>query len=849
MASNLAQKWDSTLKNLATVAIETCHTGIIVLNGEARIVIWNAWMIRHSGIEADTAYGQRIDDLFPELAHSRITQSVKMALFQGMSSLLSQSLHGAPFPLYPPKKYQFGDEIQRLQQMVTVNPLSAPESARHCLIQITDMTHVVKREHLLRTTARQMWNPASEYHISEIYLRAILDNALDAVVTTNAQGFVEVFNPAAEKIFGFNANEMLGNNVNLIIPNEGACHHDIYIQRYLETGQAHIIGLCREVLGKRKDNSLVPLELSVSEMRLNGKYVFIGIMRDITHRKQIEEALVREKERALVTLGSIGDAVVTTDAEGMVQYMNPVAEQLTGWENQITQGVPLTTVFQVYDINGKSICATLYNQCLQEGKTVILVENMRLLNRNSQTFYIEGTLAPIRHYQHIIGTVIAFHDVSQARQMAYQLNYQATHDALTDLVNRTEFERRLNQAISDSRYDKRHHVLCYMDLDQFKVVNDTCGHTAGDELLRQVTALLKTKIRDTDTLARLGGDEFGVLLKGCNLDNGHVIAETLRKVIGDFRFVWEGKTFSIGVSIGLIAITSESLSVSTVLSAADTACYAAKDTGRNRIWVYQHDDAELSQRHGQMQWDSRITQAIEENRFLLHCQPIVPLLITSSIFHLELFLRMLDENGAIVPPMAFIPAAERYNMMVTIDRWVVEKALDSYESVSALQPNLVMNINLSSVSIGDEYFLKFVQEQFLRFNVNPAAVCFEITETAAIAHLNKALFFIKTLKAIGCHFALDDFGSGLSSFAYLKNLPIDYLKIDGAFVKDMLEDPVDCAAVESINKIGHVMGIETVAECVENDEILDKLREMGVNYVQGYGIAEPVPLSDLKKIM
>lgn len=863
---------ENTLKALALAAVETCNTGVIILDRKNRVVLWNNWMVRRARIEAKMAVGQHFEGLFPELTHSQIAQAIQMALNQGMSSLLSQSLHGAPFPLFSLNDNP-GPETERLQQMVAITPLnitdentlvSCPENntfsnskvekrknGRYCLIQITDSTFAVKRETLLRTQAQQMQILANQYHAKEIYLQAILDNALDAIITTNEQGTIETFNPAAEKIFGLHAEEIIAGDINELLPELPINRPDIQDEPFLEFEPKKMIGLCREMLGKRKDNTKVPLEVSVSEMTVNDQQKFIGIMRDVTQRRQIEEALMREKERALVTLESIGDAVVTTDAQGMVQYMNPVAEQITGWRSQVAQGVALVTVFQLYGITGEAITESLFQRCMQEGRTILMVENTRLINRDDQIFYLEGTLAPIRTSQQIIGIVVAFHDVSKAYQMAHQLSYQATHDALTDLVNRTEFERRLTQLINTGYHDKCHHALCYMDLDQFKIVNDTCGHVAGDELLRQVTALLKTKIRSTDTLARLGGDEFGVLLQGCSLKKAQQIAETLRELIDDFRFVWENKTFSIGVSIGLVAINQQS-DVSTILSAADTACYAAKDSGRNRICIYQSDNDELTQRHGQMQWASRVTQAVEEKRFVLFCQPIIPIngekLENEPRLHVEILVRMLDEKNNIIPPMAFIPAAERYNMMSNIDRWVISQAFSTYAHLCSYHPHLSMNINISSLSLGDDYFLEFVHAKFKQYNIPSQVICFEITETTAIAHLNQALNFINSLKLVGCRFALDDFGSGLSSFAYLKNLPVDYLKIDGTFVKDMLKDPIDCAMVESINKVGHVMGLKTIAECVEDIETIRQLRKMGINYAQGYGIFEPIPLNELEKI-
>lgn len=430
-----------------------------------------------------------------------------------------------------------------------------------------------------------------------------------------------------------------------------------------------------------------------------------------------------------------------------------------------------------------------------------------------------------------------------------RLSYQATHDALTGLVNRREFERRLEKALFSAREEGRVHALCYLDLDQFKIVNDTCGHVAGDELLRQLTVLLQSKVRDADLLARLGGDEFGVLLENCPLEQAQVVADLLRQTVKDFHFVWQGKPFVIGVSIGLVPLNQDCESLASVLSRADTACYTAKDLGRNRVHVYRAEDSELALRQGEMNWVARITHAIEENRFRLYYQAIMPLSHSDREGeHFEILLRMLDDAGELIPPMAFIPAAERYNLMPAIDRWVVSTAFGLYWKIfprTALNRRHTCTVNLSGPSLCDDYFLEFIKRQFSLYQVPYDHICFEITETAAITNLSSAMEFIGALRNLGCRFSLDDFGSGLSSFTYLKNMPVDYLKIDGSFVRDMVDDPMDAAMVESINQIGHVMGLKTIAEGVESDEILAKLRVIGVDFVQGYTIERPKQLEDL----
>lgn len=570
---------------------------------------------------------------------------------------------------------------------------------------------------------------------------------------------------------------------------------------------------------------------------------------DIMERKQAEAALFREKERAQVTLESIGDAVITTDTAGHVEYLNPVAESLTGWTGQEARGLPLPQVFHVlHDLTRETI-ANPVERVIREGTTVTPSGHAMLVQKNGGEFSIEKSAAPIRDRDGaVVGVVLVFRDVSHSRKLAAQLQHQASHDALTGLINRREFERRLARALAGVGTSQTQHALLYLDLDQFKIVNDTCGHIAGDELLRQITSLLQIRLRERDTLARLGGDEFGVLLEHCPPEQAARIADELRQTVSEFYFTWQEKAFTMGVSIGLVSFSDATLSLAEILSAADTACYIAKDKGRNRVHAYHPEDSELALRHVEMEWVGRIHKAFEENRFQLYSQEIIPLHSVNGIpgAHVELLIRMLDEEGNLVPPMAFIPAAERYNLMPAVDRWVVRTAFAHYTRLygpheHGKKTGALWTINLSGASLSDEQFLQFVQEQFLLLGVPYQAICFEITETAAISNLGKAVHFIQQLRKLGCSFSLDDFGIGLSSFAYLKHLPVDYLKIDGSFIKDMAHDPIDRAMVEAINNIGHVMGIQTIAEFVENKETLAMLKLIGVDHAQGYGIAKPQP--------
>ncbi len=483
-------------------------------------------------------------------------------------------------------------------------------------------------------------------------------------------------------------------------------------------------------------------------------------------------------------------------------------------------------------------------RCIDEKKIIGLANHTILIRRDGQEIAIEDSLAPICHEQgNVEGVVLVFHDVTQARNLAAILSHQAKHDALTGLINRREFELRVEAVQQGAMERNAQHSMLYIDLDQFKIVNDTSGHVAGDELLKQVSSLLHAELREGDTLARLGGDEFGVLLENCPLEKSCEIAEQLRLKLTAFQFVWQDLTFNINCSIGVASINRLSGSLSDILGAADLACIAAKDHGRNRIHVADREDDEFLQRRGEMRWLPRLQKALENDDFQLYCQQIAPCRAgPQPLQRLEILLRLKD-NGRIIPPGAFIPAAERYNLMPQLDKWVIGRVFSFVQRQPASAVSKYA-INISGSSVSDPALITYILQQSARFKIPAETICFEITETAAIANLSNATQLIKTLKTEGFRFALDDFGSGLSSFAYLKSLPVDYLKIDGMFIKDIKDDPLDYTMVKSINEIGHAMGIATIAEYVENKETFELLKTIGVDYVQGYHIHRPQRLSE-----
>jgi diguanylate cyclase (GGDEF)-like protein/PAS domain S-box-containing protein len=617
------------------------------------------------------------------------------------------------------------------------------------------------------------------------------------------------------------------------------------VEQFRRLHEAQFIELNHQ-LADTRHTSARDLLIVLAFLFLFGGSIALLILRSIRSilnaRQAAEQEIFEERERLSVTLQSIGDAVITTEAQGHVTYLNPAAEALTRWSTEQAAGRPLREILANADPRSSDRAQDPFDRAVQEGKLTDLGQDATMITRTGLRRAIEGRAAPIRTIGGaVIGTVTVFRDVTDSRRLASELSWHASHDQLTGLSNRFSFEQLLQSALQDSAERGAHHALLYLDLDQFKIVNDTCGHEAGDLLLQRIAKLLQRHIRGSDVIARLGGDEFGALLSSCPLDQALRIANEMREEIQDLRFVWENRALSVGVSIGLVPITPHSGTRTDVQRAADAACFAAKEKGRNRVHVYRPDDLEIDLRKGEMEWVSRITQGLEEHRFVLHAQDIVALRPDLPVGRrIELLLGLRGEDGSLVSPSAFLPAAERYNLMPMIDRWVVRTALAQLV-IDGAQAVESCSINLSSQSLTDESFPGFILEQIERTGMPPSKLCFEITETAAVTHLEQAREFISTLRRAGCHFSLDAFGSGLSSFGYLQSLSVDWLKIAGHFVKGMLDDPVDRAMVDAINRVGHVVGLSTVAQCVESPAMIEELRAMGVDFAQGFALSRPEP--------
>ncbi|MDH3587843.1 MAG: EAL domain-containing protein [Gammaproteobacteria bacterium] len=550
--------------------------------------------------------------------------------------------------------------------------------------------------------------------------------------------------------------------------------------------------------------------------------------------------------RAQLGLAAIGDAVIGTNACGHIDYLNAAAESMCGFSSDKLQGLPARSVFAFRSAETNARLANPLERCLSHGRPVARVGRSVLVARGGRGKLVQETATPVCDSQgHLTGAVLVLRDLSVQNQLSERLSWQHRHDPLTGLVNREEFERRLGREISllGRREVTRHSLLC-LDLDRFRVVNDTAGHAAGDRALLEVARLIQEQIRSSDVAARLGGDEFAILLMDCETVDAVRVAQQIGSVLEAHRFKWRDCRFSHTASIGVVSVAAN-LTPGKLLAAGDVACYNAKETGRNTVSFCPHNESTAGFRN--MQWVSDIGQACDEGRFQLHCQPIVAITDESGVQpHFELLLRINDHDGKVIPAKDFLPAAERFNMMPTIDRWVLRHALSKLVCLAddANEAAYMLSVNLSGASLSDTSFLEFARSELERTRVAAGALCFEITETAAIDNIAIVARFIREMRQAGCKFSLDDFGSGLSSFAYLKELPVDFLKIDGRFIRNVHEDAVDYTMVRAIGNIGSAIGVKTVAERVECGETLSRLKALGIDYAQGFYFSRPVPVRD-----
>jgi len=662
----------------------------------------------------------------------------------------------------------------------------------------------------------------------------------------DAQGRLVLVSNVWLSTLGYERSEVVGRFwPDFLTPASRAYAAEVVMPELFRTGHCKDI----EYQMVRKDGTLIDILLSsVIEYDASGAPLqSLTVIQDVTQRKREQSELAEQHERLRVTLDSIGDGVITTDAEGRIQYLNPVAERLTGWTSAQARGRPSNPVFNIVHEETRRRAKSPISVCLSEDRTVGLANHTILLSRDCREYHIEDSASPIKDAAgRTVGVVLVFRDVSEQRQLSLEMTYRATHDELTGLLNRSEFEGRLESTLIAAHKGKERYVLMYIDLDRFKLVNDAGGHAIGDRLLKQVASLIKRIARRRDVFARLGGDEFGLIVEHCSIEAAQGIAQKICEEIDAFRFQHGDQFLHIGASIGLVQVDERWPTVASLLRAADSACYAAKEAGRNRVYAYFAADEMIESHQQDMQWVRRLEHALDKGQLVLHWQEIRAFDHNAEGIHGEVLLRLVGDNGKLISPGAFLPSAERFYLASRIDRWVVNEAFEwMARHRDALEHLDTLSINLSGLSIGDRDFHRYVIEQLQAIDFDHHKLCFEITETAAITNLSDAILFFESMLAFGIRFALDDFGSGLSSFGYLKNLPADYLKIDGQFIRDLATNPVGQAAVRCIHEVARITGKKTVAESVETEAVEALLREIGIDYTQGFLRHRPEPLDTI----
>ena len=610
-----------------------------------------------------------------------------------------------------------------------------------------------------------------------------LDTRLDSILAKACIGLLRIdeedtileLNSPAASMLGLDEQDSLGTPLSLIFEQAEL----IKLHHIINTCSEEEDEISPEIKFISTDGLLKFIRVSAFTEENEDDEIINLVLQDITESAVAENKLQKEKQRNRITLKLLKDGVITTDNDCNIESMNPVAEGLTGWPSYEAKGNHLDSVFKLIDANTRERKTNLGIECLETGKPVETSTNLVLVDRFNNEHPIELSLAPSSSLNiESGGLVLIFKDASETRRLTQEITHQASHDALTGLLNRQEFEYRLEKAIASAATHDVQHVLCYLDLNQFKIINAQAGHTAGDTILKQAAEKMKHHMRSIDIFARLGGDEFSLLLVNTTIEHAKVVAQELIDTTRNSTFKWRDQHFEIGLSIGLISIDKDSQDPAQMLTRAELACFTAKDHGRNKMHIYRKEDDELTRRHTEMMRAAGVTGALQEDRFRIYCQPIVALSPQNNESqHYELLIRLTDPKGDLIMPASFIPAAERYGLMSSLDRWVIRTAFHSYNDIFGKDSGIQIAINLSGNSLNDDSLLDFIKGEIDETKIDPGTVCFEITETAAISNLDQVSLLILELKRIGCRFALDDFGSGLSSFAYLKNLPVDYLKM------------------------------------------------------------------------
>lgn len=778
---------DETLSHGWKTALDFLDEPIVLLDLQDRVVQANKTFYARLGREPDEVIGQPITRFFHPQGEDQPCPVCRARLEQKDAVITLEA--------NDPRNH-VGRSLQ-----IRIGVVRDENGKPSGIIQhMQDLTLIREAEHKYLDTQKRF--------------RDLFEASPDPQIIVDSEGIIEQANARCYEILGYKNSELIGESVEILLPENLRRSHVALRKMFLNAPRSRPMGK-GELTCQRKDGQTIPVEVSLTPIPGDtGQMSVCAVIRDLTERKYAERELQR-----LASFPELSPIpIIEVSRNGEINYCNPSARESfaqiesSGNDHPALSNLPL-----------------MIEKVTQSERPLVRSIEIDGMVYEQQFSYVRDNDV-VRIYSW---------DITEIRDMADEMEYFATHDGLTGLINRNEFDRRINQLLDQSLRENKEHALCYIDLDQFKIINDKCGHSAGDEMLRQLGTLMHEHIRDTDTLARLGGDEFGLLLPGCGIDKALEIAEQVRKIISEHRFVWESHVFTVGASIGLVPITRNSGAVKDIMRAADTACYVAKDTGRGRVHVYRPDDYELGRHIKNIEWAHRLQEALSENQFCLYKQAIHPLYGKGKDRY-ELLVRMVDENGKIYSPGAFIPAAERFNLIKSVDKWVIDAAFRLVKE-GCLNTHEI-SVNLSGDSIGDTDMISYVINKLEEYSIDPKGLTFEITETAMITNLANAQKFMAMLHDVGCRFALDDFGSGVSSFSYLQNLHVDYLKIDGDLIRNSVTNKINASMVKAINDIGHAMGIQTVAEFVEDEVIMQKMEEIGIDFVQGYHIGHPCPI-------
>ncbi|WP_461480622.1 putative bifunctional diguanylate cyclase/phosphodiesterase [Porticoccus sp.] len=815
--------------DLALALLEHQDLGVMLLDDRLRIRFWNQWLSDWTGMPAQDVAERTFDGLFPSLVGTAFADAVDEALYQGRVTSWDQQHH--PDHLDSMEITMAGGPRQMPLHRVQFTPLELPDIGACCMVQVDEapFNPIVSQPSRRETAAAQL-----DAGRCPVYLEAV---RLPKLVL-DSQHLIADANEPLQALFGLSLEQLKNRPLRVLLPG-----FNIEVGGDFKTaleGCEDGKGLVLE--GATANGESLGLRASCfpSAALRDG---WVVLLQDVTLESANLEALFHQRKLISTVFSQVVDGILLTDSHGLVEHLNPIGMELLG-VNDSQPNRYVDELMALVNEAGQPVESPCV-AALARGKAISAPESTLLKVPGQQPFQVVVTATPLRNrLNEITGTVMVFRSISEARRVSTRLTWQATHDPLTQLANRRCLENEILKSIDAAHSDETTHTLLYIDLYNFSVINDTCGHNAGDELLCQFARLLEKQAEPRDVVARIGNDEFALLLNDRSVEESRELAEQLLWQIKEFSFPWGERRLKVGASIGAKVIDRSTTSEIDVLVAAGTSCATAKESGRNRI-NFNYRSVEVSQRQSIAQWIPIITEALEEDRFVLYCQPIVPVRESraSSVRHYEVLVRMVDREGNIVPPGKFIPVAEHYGLVEDIDRWVLNHIFDHLQQNKDKEQRFA--VNLSGNTISDEGLKDFIIGKFQSTGVSPSRLQFEVTETAAIRHFDRAMDLIRALKDLGCYFSLDDFGSGLSSLGYLKELPVDYLKIDGSFIRNMELNEVDYSMVSTINHLGHIMGIATIAECVENNTQLSMLQEIGVDYAQGYLIARPMPLSNL----